>query len=237
MAKDKKGFVLYADQKELFDQLPNDKAGELIKHIFAYVNDEDPQTDDILIKLAFTPIKQALKRDLIKYSERCQANKVNGKKGGRPKGSVKNPEKPNGYLINPTEPKKADNDKDKDNDSVKDNVKDIKEETIVSGTPKSKKDKDEKSFELIWVHYHKTTGRKKEDKEPALKHWVKLGVEEQRKAYANIPKWYNSLPDNMKENKQFIKKFRTFLSDKNYNDDFEEVKASNVLPKHNPFKR
>jgi hypothetical protein len=42
MAENKKGFVLYADQKSIIDMLPNEKAGELIKHIFAYVNDENP---------------------------------------------------------------------------------------------------------------------------------------------------------------------------------------------------
>jgi len=52
MAKDKKGFILYADQKAIFDQLPNDKAGELIKFILSYVNDENPETDDLIIKLA-----------------------------------------------------------------------------------------------------------------------------------------------------------------------------------------
>lgn len=79
MAKDKKGFILYADQKELFDQLPNDKAGELIKHIFSYVNDEDPVNEDLLINLAFTPIKQQLKRDLKKWesqhAQRVEAGK------------------------------------------------------------------------------------------------------------------------------------------------------------------
>ena len=46
MAINKKGFILYADQKALFDQLTNDKAGELIKFIFSYVNDENPTTED-----------------------------------------------------------------------------------------------------------------------------------------------------------------------------------------------
>ena len=69
MAKDKKGFILYADQKELFDQLPNEKAGELIKFIFAYVNDENPITEDLLLNLAFTPIKQQFKRDLDKWGK------------------------------------------------------------------------------------------------------------------------------------------------------------------------
>tara|TARA_R110002051_G_scaffold203962_1_gene270231 strand:- start:589 stop:1302 length:714 start_codon:yes stop_codon:yes gene_type:complete len=79
MAEDKKGFILYADQKELFEQLPNDKAGELIKHIFAYVNDEQPETKDLLIKLAFTPIKQQFKRDLEKWETTKKGRSKAGK--------------------------------------------------------------------------------------------------------------------------------------------------------------
>ena len=81
MAKDKKGFILYADQKALFEQLPNDKAGELIKFIFAYVNDENPITEDLIINLAFTPIKQQLKRDLIKFEETKEKRSEAGKAG------------------------------------------------------------------------------------------------------------------------------------------------------------
>ena len=43
MAENKKSFIAYTDWKDTFDALPNDKAGILIKHIYAYVNDEDPQ--------------------------------------------------------------------------------------------------------------------------------------------------------------------------------------------------
>ena len=81
MAKDKKGFILYADQKELFDQLPNEKAGELIKFIFAYVNDENPETTDLLLNLAFTPIKQQLKRDLVKYENKLDKKSIAGREG------------------------------------------------------------------------------------------------------------------------------------------------------------
>lgn len=81
MAEDKKGFLLYADQKELFDQLTDEKAGELIKHIFKYVNDEDPESKDLLINLAFTPIKQQLKRDLKKYEDRLDKKSISGREG------------------------------------------------------------------------------------------------------------------------------------------------------------
>lgn len=81
MAKDKKGFLLYADQKAIFEQLTNEKAGELIKFIFSYVNDENPQTEDMLINVAFTPIKQQLKRDLQKFEETKHSRSIAGKAG------------------------------------------------------------------------------------------------------------------------------------------------------------
>lgn len=67
MAENKKGFVLYADQKDLFTDLTDEEAGILIKHIFCYVNDESPILENRLIKVAFNPIKFQLKRDLKKY--------------------------------------------------------------------------------------------------------------------------------------------------------------------------
>jgi len=95
MATGKKAFMLYADQKGVFDKLPNEKAGELIKHIFSYVNDEDPKTEDLIIQISFESIKQQLKRDLQKYYNICNRNKENGSKGGRPKNPDK-PKKPTG---------------------------------------------------------------------------------------------------------------------------------------------
>jgi len=80
MAQDKKGFILYADQKELFEQLPDAKAGELIKHIFQYVNDDNPISEDLIINLAFTPIKQQLKRDLLKFEEAKKQRSEAGKR-------------------------------------------------------------------------------------------------------------------------------------------------------------
>ena len=118
MAKGKKSFVLYADQVTIFTELPDDVAGKLIKHIFKYVNDEDPETDELIIRVAFASIKTQLKRDLKKYEERCKRNKTNGLQGGRPK-THKNPKKPTGFLCNRTEPKKPDNDNDNDNDNDK----------------------------------------------------------------------------------------------------------------------
>ena len=103
MATDKKGFMLYADQQELFNQLSNEQAGELIKHVFSYVNDENPKTDSLIINLAFTPIKQQLKRDLKKWEQRADRSRENGAKGGRPL-KPKEPSGLSGLQNKPKEP-------------------------------------------------------------------------------------------------------------------------------------
>ena len=118
MAKDKTSFILYADQRSYFDKLSDDEAGRLIKHIFSYVNDENPNPIDRITDLSFEPIKLQLKRDLKKYEVVVDRNKQNGLLGGRPK-NQKEPKEPSGLIDNPTEPKKADNDNDNENDILK----------------------------------------------------------------------------------------------------------------------
>lgn len=83
----KKSFVLYTDQKEVFDELTDEDAGKLIKHIFAYVNDENPEQTDKLLKIAFLPIKTQLKRDLVIWDEKKQQRAEAGRMGGLAKAS------------------------------------------------------------------------------------------------------------------------------------------------------
>lgn len=69
MAEDKKSFVLYCDLIHTFEKLTDVEAGQLIKHLLAYVNDRSPKSERI-IEVMFEPIKQQLKRDLIKYESK-----------------------------------------------------------------------------------------------------------------------------------------------------------------------
>jgi hypothetical protein len=80
MADGKKSFVLYSDQKAIFDELTDEQAGQLIKHIYSYVNDEDPVTDDQIIKISFTPIKLQLKRDLQKWEAQQDQRREAGRR-------------------------------------------------------------------------------------------------------------------------------------------------------------
>ena len=115
MAENKKSFVAYCDWQETFEELSDEEAGKLVKHLFNYVNDKNPETSDKLTKMCFIPIKQSLKRDLKKYEKYVEKQSVNGKKGGRPKNPTLS------EITQPfiEKPKKA------DSVSVSDNVTDI----------------------------------------------------------------------------------------------------------------
>src|SRR6186997_1103603 len=86
MAAGKKSFVLYSDYKDVFSELSDKDAGQLIKHIFSYVNDENPVTENPLVKLSFIPIKNQLKRDLVDWEhtrlERSESGRIGGIKSG-----------------------------------------------------------------------------------------------------------------------------------------------------------
>lgn len=120
MAKDKKGFMAYADWIHTTEKMTDAEAGQMFKHLLRYVNDLHPEAPDRLIELAFEPWKQQLKRDLKKYEVRVETAKQNGAKGGRPKKQEEpNESKKTQSVI--LEPKKADT--DNETVTVKEKVK------------------------------------------------------------------------------------------------------------------
>jgi hypothetical protein len=82
MATGKKSFILYTDFINVFEHLSDREAGILIKHIFRYVNDQEPKLDSKTLNIAFEPIKQQLKRDLKDWEAEKLRLRENGKKGG-----------------------------------------------------------------------------------------------------------------------------------------------------------
>lgn len=83
MAENKKTFIFYSDWINIIKEMPDVDAGKLLKHIFSYVNDENPISNNILVKMAFGHIKPLLKSDLIKWSEIRDKRREIGKKGGK----------------------------------------------------------------------------------------------------------------------------------------------------------
>ena len=106
MAEGKKSFLFYVNWLSTFENLTDEEAGKLIKHLLKYVNNLNPEAPDRLTKLVFEPLKQVLKMDLKKYENIVERNRVNGYKGGRPKGNPEKPKNPLGYLGTQKNPKK-----------------------------------------------------------------------------------------------------------------------------------
>ena len=138
MAQGKKSFVAYSDWKDIFNELPDEDAGKLIKHVFAYVNDENPVSDSVLIKAVFATIKSTLKRDLDKWDKELEQRKEAGIKSGISRRTKTNERS---TVVNETERKRT--------DSVSVNVNDI------NNTNKHSFDWDE----LIY-YFNNATGKK-----------------------------------------------------------------------------
>ncbi len=131
----KGSFVFYTEYREHLSMLPPEQVGELMFALMDY--QETGEVPDLpkgsALAMCFSFIKKRMDKDNSKYEERCERNRSNGKKGGRPAKETdnteteENPNKPNGFSENrtviseteenPTEPKKADNDNEYDNDS------------------------------------------------------------------------------------------------------------------------
>jgi len=107
---------------------------------------------------------------------------------------------------------------DEENQTVNKELANSYEDDTVNdnGTVNDTEDiKEENDFDFFWLKYHAITGKLKTDKDDALKHWSKLKQHEKTRAIGNIQNYADTQDD-----KQYLKKARTYLSDKNFNDEF-----------------
>ena len=83
----KPSFLVYYDNEVIVLRLQDEEAGKLFKSLFPYGRrqvkpdfEENPA-----LAMAFDILSMAIDRDNEKYERRCDANRENGRKGGRPK--------------------------------------------------------------------------------------------------------------------------------------------------------
>jgi hypothetical protein len=119
MAQGKKSFIAYSDWYGTFKSLPDEVAGKLIKHIFSYVNDENPSSDDYVINALFEQIKSTLKRDLQKWEDQRQQRVEAGKRSAEIRSAKLNERS---AVVNETERNSTVNDNVNVNVNVNDNV-------------------------------------------------------------------------------------------------------------------
>lgn len=117
---DKSSFLIYLDYEEQFNLLTDEQIGQLMRAIIKYEKTREiPQLNGI-VKMAFSFIKTQLDRDREKYEARCEKNRENAKKGGRPRKNQKDNLKANGFYENQMDAKKPDDDKEDEEDNEED---------------------------------------------------------------------------------------------------------------------
>ena len=82
---DKNSFLIYLDYEEQFNLLTDEEVGQLMRAIIKYEKTGNMPKLDGMLKMAFSFIKTQLDRDREKYNKKCEKNKENAKRGGRPK--------------------------------------------------------------------------------------------------------------------------------------------------------
>jgi len=229
MAKDKKSFVLYCDFITTFDELTDEEAGRLIKHILQYVNDLNPIMEDRLLKVAFEPIKQQLKRDLRNWE-----GKLNQKSDGGKLGNLKrwNKDLYDKVISNEITIEEADNiiidrkrnhsvsdsdkkrrtvsDSDNNNRTVSDGIASVAV-NVNDNVNVTVNDNDINiSFDVFWDLYDKKVGEKGKLK----KKWQSLSDNERELAIKHIPDYKIAQPD-----KIYRKDPSTYLNNKSFNDE------------------
>jgi len=212
----KNGFILYAQQYESVKHLSLEDKGRLFDAIFQY-HIEDTTPDDLppVIAMALSFIKTAMDIDSEKYSRRIEANRENGKQGGRPPKNPIEPKKPNGLngnQKNPIEPKKGDTVTDTVTDT--DLLSDSAESTIYP-------------FSKFWDDYDKKVGKVKTQKK-----WDKISNGDKLKIRDHIPKYKASQPD-----KQFRKNPEVYLNNESWNDEIINAKTKNNEPEPKQYKQ
>ena len=119
---------MHCDYSSHFELLTDEELGRLIRDVNNYVkNGVLPQYSekDRVLNMAFSFMKTNIDIETEKYIKKCEKNKENGRRGGRPR----NPEKANGFEENPQEAKKADTDTETTTDTDTETTTDTDTET------------------------------------------------------------------------------------------------------------
>lgn len=117
---DKSSFLIYLDYEEQFNLLTDEQIGQLMRAIIKYEKTREILQLNGIVKMAFSFIKTQLDRDREKYEARCEKNRENAKKGGRPRKNQKDNLKANGFNENQMDAKKPDDDKEDEEDNEED---------------------------------------------------------------------------------------------------------------------
>ena len=251
----KKGFVVYNDWCDIFEPLSFEEKGMLINSVFDFVNKGvEPEFTDSGLKISFNVIRNALKRDAVKYDEKCIRNAENARKRweARQKFATKteNEKETKSMQSHTNECERirmdanyADIDKDKDTDTERDKDTDTERDkeikTNIKSSSFSKKTACVYSddFLAFWKVYPKKTG-----KGEAYKQWKKQGItSDELQEILNALKWQKNASQWLLSGGRYIPYPSTYISQRRWEDepsedsggditDPERYKEGDVLP-------
>lgn len=116
----KKSFIAYTDWLDNCEDLSDEEFGQLMRAVMKYAKDgEKPAFADRVMRACWNPIRQAIDRAGESYEQRCERNRQNGKKGGRPKKNEE-AEKPKKQTVFSKTLNDNDNDNGNDNKNESD---------------------------------------------------------------------------------------------------------------------
>ena len=218
-------FPLFYDQRDLLQELSSDEVKRLLMALFDFfeygVVFED---EDRSMRFAFRELRKSAENCANNYKKRCETNRLNGAKGGRPKTEEtsmeqeerekteenrKNPTKPNETeKTQKTQYKEKEEEKEKEKD--KDKEKEEQKETAQRNAA---------YFERFWSAYprkqNKVNARKAFDKlraDESVLNTMLSALEQQKRSV----EW-------TKDNGAFIPHAATWLNGRRWEDELEVV--------------
>ena len=109
-----KTIILLQSLLDTFEDLSKEQVGEFVLQLNRWRKGEDVRFDDPLLQGLWFGVKFQYEEMKLKYDNKCETNKENGKKGGRPNKTQDNPKNPNGFSITQPNPKNL-KEKEKEN--------------------------------------------------------------------------------------------------------------------------
>ena len=132
----KRRFYMYSAWERPMSKLTDEQLGKFLRIYYQMqlTGDTDVDSEDPMVDIMLEVVREQVTFDVRSYERKCEANKENGEKGGRPA----KPEEPNKTQQNPTKPNSRDSDSDTEIDSEIEPEIGIDSERLRSGESKKR---------------------------------------------------------------------------------------------------
>lgn len=189
MTKKSNTILLFTDQREAINYLPNEQAGLLLKAIYAYADDGTIPKFDGAIMSVFTMIRTQIDRSQDAYAKKCERNRANARKRYVQMSAIASDRMPSDTNASESLPSEANASlpNPNQNPNPEPNPNPSIEEGVVSPSINVTEVSVEEyySFDRIWELYDKPVG----DVPLLQQKWDALSLDEKKKIFEYVPKY------------------------------------------------